>query len=286
MPDTKGRTHAYFAEASIISGNLTLPLMREITPQAHAVLSPKGGYLAQHADSYKLEAVISYRSAHTQVAGNRDRKDGHGWSTLCTTSIEGLNVLDILTADRIVGQIITEHPLEGYVPHVSFLGTRIENLRIAGHPVQVDFDFNILGDKPANDAPYSLSDEVKARVAAQYKQITGQPNLPADLQEGYNQLSSTLGSREAVKCSLVNKASGAYPGQTFGHVIHIPNFGTVTLGKLNVTHDDFKKDDTGKETNIPQKTTVNLTMIDLDLGCAIAGHAGIGSGSTNGGSHP
>jgi len=58
-------------------------------------------------------------------------------------------VLDVLTADRVVGQIITEHPLVGYVPIISFLGTRFENLRIAGHPVELDLDLNILGDKPA-----------------------------------------------------------------------------------------------------------------------------------------
>ena len=61
-------------------------------------------------------------------------KPGHGWATLTTVVVDDLNVLEVLTADRVVGQIITDYPLEGYVPAVSFLGTRFDNLRIAGHP--------------------------------------------------------------------------------------------------------------------------------------------------------
>ncbi len=58
--------------------------------------------------------------AYTQVAGNRSTKSGQGWTTLTTSVIEGLNVLDVVTADRVVGQTITEHPLEGYVPSDQF----------------------------------------------------------------------------------------------------------------------------------------------------------------------
>jgi hypothetical protein len=145
-----GRTHDYHAEATILSGHLRLPLAEEIRPQALANLPKEGGYFSQRAEAYRLESVISFRSAYTQVAGNRSTKAGQGWTTLTTTAIEGLNVLDVVTADRIVGQTITEHPLEGYVPTVSFLGTRFENLRIAGHPVDLDLDLDILGAKPEN----------------------------------------------------------------------------------------------------------------------------------------
>jgi hypothetical protein len=90
-----------------------------------------------------------------------------------------------------------------------------------------------------------------------------------------------VGARETVECSLVNQASGGYPGLTFGNVLRIPNFGTINLAKVTVTHDDFKEG-----TNIPEKTTIRLTMLDLELGCAISGGVGVGTGSTNGHSHP
>jgi hypothetical protein len=228
-------------------------------------------------ENYRLESVISIRSGYTHVAGNRGLKPGHGWATLTTTVLEGLNILDVLTADRVVGQMMTEHPLVGYVPSISFLGTRFENLRIAGHPVELDLDLGILGAKPENDAPYSTDPGLIGRVSRQYNRIGDQKGLPADLSERYSRLSSTLGGPEAVECSLVNGARGGYPGSTFGHVITIPEFGQVTLGKLTVLHEDFTPG-----SNVPRKTTLNLTMVDLKLGCGIDGGGGAGNGSTNG----
>ena len=131
--------------------------------------------------------------------------------------------------------------------------------------MKLELDPHILGAKPANDGPYSLDAGVIARVSEQYGCIANHSDLPADLQERYNSFSSTLGSREAVECSLVNQAAGAYPGFSCGHVIRIPNFGTINLAKLTVTHEDFKDG-----TNIPEKTTIRLTMLDLELGCAIS----------------
>jgi hypothetical protein len=279
--ETNPRTHGYHAEATVIEGHLRLPLTQEIKPQAFAKLPEEGGYIAQRAETYRLESVISFTSAHTQVAGNPDVKPGHGWATLATTVVEGLNILDVLTADRVVGQISTEHPLRGYVPSISFLGTRFENLRIAGHPVELDLHLGIFGHKPENDAPYTTDSSLLGRVSGQYNHILGQQDLPADLREGYNRLSSNLGSPEAVECSLVNRATGGYPGPCFGHVITIPNFGKITLAKLRLEHEDFQE-----EKGPPERTTVRLTMIQLELGCAIAGHAAVAACSTNGKTRP
>lgn len=281
MSDTNGRTHTYHAEATILEGHLRLPLTQEIKPQAHAKLRREGGYISERLEDYRLESVISIRSGYTHVAGNRGDKPGHGWATLTTTVLEGLNILDVLTADRVVGQIVTEHPLVGYVPTISFLGTRFENLRIAGHPVNLDLDLQILGARSEDDAPYTTDPGLIGRVGRQYDRIGEHNDLPADLSERYNRLSSSLGSPEAVECSLVNGASGGYPGSSFGHVITIPDFGTITLAKLTVLHEDFKPD-----TGSPKKTTVNLTMIDMKLGCGADGTGGAGGGSSNGGTHP
>jgi hypothetical protein len=282
MPDeVNGRTHKYNAEATVLSGNLILPLVQEIRAQARIALPDSGGYTSQHAENYRLEGVISYRSAYTQVAGNRSTKPDQGWTTLTTSVIEGLNVLDVVTADRVVGQTITEHPLEGYVPSVNFLGSRFENLRIAGHPVALDINLNILGSKPANDAFYAHDPGVSGRVANQYKHILGHNDLPEDLRERYNRLSSSLRGAESVECSLVNQVAGSFPGRSYGHIIDIPDFGKVVLGKLTVTPDDAKPG-----TQTPRKTTIKLTMIDMEFGCAIAGGVGFVGGSTNGGTLP
>jgi hypothetical protein len=184
----------------------------------------------------------------------------------------------VLTADRVVGQTITEHPLEGYMPSISFLGTRFENLRIAGYPVKMEFDYDIFGPRPINDLPYVKDAGVVSRVSRQYDRILRNKNLPAALQERYNQLSSTLGGSEEVECSLVNRVAGLFPGSIFGNVITVPGFGTITLAKLTVKHEDPHE-----KTKVPRKTTFTLTMIDLKLGCVIEGEIPIGGGTTNGG---
>jgi hypothetical protein len=277
MSEVNERNHIYNAEATVLGGRFDLPVSHEIAVQAHAKLAESGGYVSQRAESYQLHSILSFRSAYSHVAGNRSNKPGKGWDTLTTTVVEGLNVMEVLTADRVVGQTITEHPLEGYVPTISFLGTRFENLRIAGYPVELEFDHNIFGPKPINDAPYTRDAGFISRVTSQYKRICGSKDLPAELQERYNQLSSTLGSSEAVECSLVNQASGGYPGKSFGHVIKVPGFGVITLAKLTVKHEDPHE-----KTKAFRKTTFTLAMLDLQLGCAGSGSIPIGGGTTNG----
>ena len=282
MPDeVNGRTHYYNADATIISGTLQLPLVQDCRSQARTSLPESGGYLSQHANSYQLESVVSYRSAYTQVAGNRSTKPGQGWTTLTTSVVEGLNVMDVVTADRVVGQFFTNHPLEGYVPSVNFLGTRFENLRIAGHPVGLDLNLNFLGAKPAKDASYAHDPGVAERVANQYKHLLSHNDLPADLRERYNRLSSNLRGAETVECSLVNQVAGSYPGRSFGHIIDIPDFGKVVLCKLKVTTEPVEG---GAAT--ATKTTINLTMIGLELGCVADGNLDISGGGSNGGTLP
>lgn len=283
VPAVNGRKHKFHAHATVLSGSLSLPLKQEIEPQTEVHLYEKGGYLAEYSDEYRVEGVVSFKRSYSQVAGNLGKKKGHGWVTLCTTVVEGLNVLEVLTADRVVGQIITEHPLDGCVPQVSFLGTRFENLRIAGHPVHLESDLNVLGAKPEGDAPYATHPPVVARVKEQYGHILGREDLSDELKEIYNQLSSKLGAPEGVECSLVRRAWGDYPGVSFGNVIYVPDFGTITLARLQVTHEEYEATEDKPDTKTPAKTTVTLTMVDLKLGCAIEGNIPIGSGTANGG---
>jgi hypothetical protein len=220
---------------------LRLPVFQEIEPQAHSKLPEKGGYFSQRSDGYRLESVISFRSAYSHVAGNRSLKPGEGWHTLTTTVVEGLNVLDVLTADRVVGQTITEHPLIGYVPSISFLGTRFENLRIAGHPVELEFDHEIFGPKPADDAPYTQDAGFLSRVSRQYDRIRQHKDLPAELLERYNRLSSTLGALGGGRMFTGQPGGWALPWAFLGHVITIPGFGIITLAKLTVKHEDLTR---------------------------------------------
>lgn len=281
MTEEVKRHHTYFAEASALEGDLRLPFVQKFCAPTFVKLNEAGGYISQHSENFRLGGVVSFRSAYTQVAGNRDTKKDHGWNTLSTAVVEGLNVMDVVTADRIVAQISTDHPPVGYVPSVTFLGTRFENLRIAGHAVKLDIDTDILGPKPAKDAPYTSDSGFLGRVVSQYRHILGHENLPDNIGKNYNQLPSSSANRESIECSLVNQAEGSYPGRSFGHAIDVPNFGKIYLGGLRLDQSDFNL-----TTGIPMKTLISLNMIEIEMGCIGAGTLVGGTGKNNGQSYP
>jgi len=282
MPGTTKRTHNYHAEAKILEGNLTLPLSQIVYPVGHTQhVGQAPGYKALRSGEYRIEGVVSVAAHSCHVAGNPNPKPEGGWSTLSTTVIEGLNILEVVTADRVVGQIMTEHPAEGYVPKISFLGTRFENLRIAGRPLELDLDLEILGAPPKNDGAYTKESGVVSRVSGQYKRILGHKQVTDEVSQRFKQLSGKLGKGDELECSLINQVGGSFPGLSFGHVIHIPMVGTITLAKLSVVHEDVQA-----KGGTPKKTTVRLTMLECKFGCAIAGTMDLGGPGNNGSSVP
>ena len=135
-------SHYFHAEAHALTGKLKLPFPQDIKKQAFVKLEgqladlademrAQRNYFSQHAKNFRLEGIISYASAHTQVAGHASDKHDGGSVSLATSVVEDLNVLNVVTADRVVAQISTTHIPGEPSPHVTFLGTHFENLRIA-----------------------------------------------------------------------------------------------------------------------------------------------------------
>ena len=294
------REHEYHAEAKALHGELHRPFKQVITPQALAQLHPSGGYLDQDGEAFGAERAIAYSSAYTHVSGSLETKPNGGWCTLATSVVVNLNILEVVTADRIVGQIFTEHPLDGYVPRISFLATRFENLRIAGHKVKLGWDLDMLGGKPDGDNAYSRHPALLKHLRDHAQRICGYTGLPSAALERYNQVpkrvlasvetdicengeikkSTTTKETETIECSLVTSSGGNYPGQSCGHVIHIPDFGDIYLATVKVTHEDFNTN------GIPLKTTVDLKMIEAKLGCAATGMVNASCCVTNGNPKP
>ena len=257
------REHHFHAEATVLNAKLQHPLTGEIKPQNFIKLARDGGYLSEHAKDYRADGVVSFKSAHTHVAGHRGTKEGGGWITLVTSTIEQLNVLEVVTADRVVAQISTDHPLAGYIPSVTFLGTRFENLRIAGEPVNVKLNLNILGPKPAGDRPY-LEDLAFLKQAG----LTAPPpNVSAEWDKHIAARKvgqETSKPSASVDCSLATGVT-AGPWKTSGNMIEVPNFGKIFLAELKVECETF-----------------HLTMIRLEMGCIAAGSMTMATNITNG----
>ena len=274
VPDT----HRYHAEAKALSGSLLMPLNQAINPpQAAASLHPDGGYMSQNAGEYHLESVLSYASARTQVSGMKGTKECSGYATLSTVVVEGLNVLEILTCDRIVAQISTVHPLKEHTPEIVFLGTRFENLRIAGHLLTANLNIDAVGPKPGGDVNYLDKPGFLRMVSKQCATLQSYKDLPQPALQRYTGNANVKGNQRSIEFSLVTGITGlpAKLGKAFGHVIHVRHFGDIYLATVKITCDDNKKD--------PPATTVELKMLELKLGCIAHGTGDVAFAKTNAG---
>ncbi len=277
------RVHTYHGTASLFDLDLKEPFEQIVRPQAKLEL--KGGgetshYQFQQSGPFQLEGICSYRSGYTQVAGARSRKHEGRFSTLATSVLEGLNILNVLTADRVVSQITTAHPIDGAVPEVSFIGTHFDNLRIAGHKVEFDADLEILGPRPVEDQSFFDNRDVMDRMAQQYEKLTHSDYYPDWAGEKYPRDREGWRSKngnpnvDIAQCSLFNRVQNYQ--KSFGHVVEVPHFGKFYLGELQVKREKAKSQ---KEYDT---YSFHLTMVRMELGCAGSGSGGGGTTGTNG----
>src|SRR5215467_9860477 len=101
QPTAEQFRHHYHATAGILNARIKQPLQKEVTSDVLR-LPEDGGYKFRPAESFRLEGILSYVSGYEQVAGF---EGPNGFTTLTTSVVEGLNILDVITADRVVGQI-------------------------------------------------------------------------------------------------------------------------------------------------------------------------------------
>jgi hypothetical protein len=270
MADIAKRTHSYHAEGNALGGILTQPLKQTITSQANVSLPEVGGLVSSNLGSFHHEKVVSCASSYAHVTGSVSTKSG-GFATLATSVVEDLNILEIVTADRVISRVTTEHPAEGYTPKVTLVGSNFINLRIAGFPVEVVLNFKLLNppDKYP-DSPWLKNAAFLDTIRQQYR---GRAKTPAakELEErfGWIETDAEIEQRGSVVCSLVERIVGTFPGETSGNVVYIPEVGKFFLGELIVDQASFQ-----------------LTMIRAELGCPFHGAITASSCVVNGSTYP
>jgi hypothetical protein len=288
------RTHAYYSDAQLLEADFKRPEKQKITPQVKLSFEGENdGYSFKQADKYTANGVISFECGYTRVSGCKSEK--HGWVTLATAVVEGLNILDVVTADRIVAQLSTEFPSKrGYMPRVTFLGTRFENFRILDRVVEPEMAIAICGPRPSNERPYSEDAKFLARLRKQYEDIVRR-KLPEEIVAKYHTNGKDLthiGSLreyrkrhdEVLKCSLVQSVT-IRNKKSLGNILHVPDFGYVTLGVLEVQQklrEDFDK----TKQNPPVSTYFDLTMLKIDMGSIAEGSVQVANVGSNGNTRP
>ena len=127
----------YHAATLGVSGRIRKPFHHAICPQADLNLPESGGYVHSRVDNFNFLDLITFDRAIAFAAGSFSEKDDAFDATAAVT-IEGLNIFNMITADRVTARIASSHPRSGAEPRITPIGSSFENLRIAGYKVEVD----------------------------------------------------------------------------------------------------------------------------------------------------
>src|SRR5260221_1790209 len=101
----KHRFH-YHASAHALSGELTRPVQHMTEVQAGISLPSTGGVGTSHVENFRVDEVASFKRGYSHVSGSVKKENRTITSTThATATIEGLNILDLVTADRIVARL-------------------------------------------------------------------------------------------------------------------------------------------------------------------------------------
>ena len=296
MNASSDRVFYYHADASPIGGYLTHPFEKILPTKSSVSLSQAGGHSNSREEKFQLDDLIRTGAHYSQVSGSVEEQTGN-WTTLVTSVVEDLNVLQVVTADRIVSQLTIEHSSEPgkYYPKIAFTGSQYENLRINGKDVIPAINLDLLSAPEADrevrsvmegdmlpveaapnriefpDMPWTSVTPFVSRAIAQSQNILNAEGAPEWLKSRFRWVPSgeERGKRGYILASLVNGVHGAAPGSSFGHVVHIPSFGNIFLGELIVTPVAF-----------------HLNMLRVEMGCAAAGNVCFGSSRGNGSPMP
>jgi hypothetical protein len=222
---TLHRIPFYFhAEGHALSGEFRHPTWCPIFAQASASLPTIGGHATAQIDDFRFQDFVSFKSAHTHISGKRRRDET--FATHATTTIHGLNILGVVTADLIVSRLTSIHNPSEPEGHITADDTRFEGLRIKGEEVKVILRHDLLVKcKTFDDLAKGIAGDAKA-----------------------GKIAATKGG--VAVCSLVEKIETKLKGADVkGHVITVPDFGKIFLAEILAEHG-----------------TRTLTMLRLELG--------------------
>lgn len=252
----------YHANAYALSGHLTRPENHLIEKQAASLLPSTGGDLGSRVENFRLSYLVSFTAGYSHVSGGeRTDEDKTIHATSAIAVVEGLNILDTITADRIVARLVSTGESREE-PRILLLGSRFENLRIAGYPIHVELD-------------HELGIKLDTFEAVR-KEFGTNENFRKMAEDPFNpgKRLKKIEPSGSVRCSLVRGTSAEkFPGiiraKPYGHVFEVQGFGKIYLAEVL-----FER---GRKT---------LTMLRVELGSPTAGQLLAGTAEAGGSSHP
>jgi hypothetical protein len=233
-------SYRFHAHGHALGGDFHLPVWSPIEAQASASLPTIGGHASARSQNFFHQEFVSFRSAHTHVSGRR--LDDGTYVTHTSTVIEGLNIRDTVTADRIVGRLTSTRSPKSAESHIVADDARFEGLRIAGYDVKVILRHELLvRNKTAADLSRAVSNDKKSERIAYVKD-------------------------KVTVCSLVESLDTRLPGvHPKKHIIEVKDFGKISIAELFVN-----------------QCTRTFTMLRLELGSPTSGNMTVAEAVING----
>ena len=146
-----------------------------------------------------------------------------------------------------------------------------------GQEVKPTFDPKIFGAQRAkaspdaipNNAPLTFPELIKIAEAQHKTRLDAKhpPHVAERLK--FEEPETELSEKGSALCSLVHEVGAAAPVESYGHMLHIPDFGNVFLGELLVN-----------------RASAALTMLRVEMGCMAEGDVSAASAMSVGRTMP
>ncbi len=244
MPDR----FVYQAFSVGVSGHITAPFDELIPVQGSCALPEGGGFATSRVDRFHFRDILSFASCRAIVAGSDSppsQNKGASHDATATAIVEGLDIMGVITADRIVARIASSHPLDRTQPSsITPISSYFENLRIAGYPVRVELAIDEFARFATAQSVRDAFRDNTAGFRDQFRQMsmTGkEAEIPERLAEFFaapaarsdEKIPETNG---IIVCPLVRRIEGLGPELTrCGNVIAVEGFGVIRLAELKIT---------------------------------------------------
>jgi hypothetical protein len=232
----------FHAHGQAFSGEFRHPLWSVIPAQASATLATIGGHATANVEGFHFQDFVCFKSAHTHISGKRRRDET--FVTHASTVVKGLNILGMVTAERIVSRLTSVHSPKEPEGHIIAEDSRFEGLKINGEDVKVILRHDLL---------------VKCKT---FRDLT--KGIAGDKKSG--KIVAVHEDRQVAVCSLVEKIETKLKGvDVRQHLIEVKDFGKIFLAEI-----------------FAEPGTRTLTMLRLELGSPHVADATVAETTTDG----
>jgi hypothetical protein len=257
---TRRKRYLHQAGAIATSGHITRPFCDPIPTQAALALPVGGGYGSTHVEGFRYKEIVSFASAYSEVAGSEHGPDGP-FDTLALTAIEKLNILDVVTCDRVVARISSMS--KGDEPEITTVGSRFERLRIGKYFFEeLDLGVGVVCECATWANMQTALQDGKKRETLTQAVLSAPNGDKVPLPDG-KQMPSKLGF------SLAPGSGRPSAIKDVPWKIEVPQFGTVFLGEFFVS-----------------QYSRHLVMLRVEMGCPVGGNTNAGGAGGGGDSYP